>query len=44
VLPPTGKKVRVRGIDFMEFSRNGLLAELVIVHNEADFATQLLQQ
>jgi predicted ester cyclase len=41
VLAPTHKKVRVRGIDFLSFDQSGLLEELVIVHNEADFATQL---
>lgn len=41
VLAATGKKVRVRGIDFMAFDGDGLLRELVVVHNENDFATQL---
>jgi predicted ester cyclase len=41
LLAATGKKVRVRGIDFMAFDKSGLLNELVVVHNENDFATQL---
>jgi predicted ester cyclase len=41
LLAATGKKVRVRGIDFMAFDESGLLNELVVVHNENDFATQL---
>jgi predicted ester cyclase len=41
LLAATGKKVRVRGIDFMGFDKRGLLNELVVVHNENDFATQL---
>lgn len=43
VLSPTGKKVRVRGIDFMTFNEEGLLTDLVVVNNEDDFATQLTQ-
>ena len=43
VLAPTGKKVRVRGIDFMAFNEEGLLTELVVVHNDDDFVTQLTQ-
>jgi predicted ester cyclase len=43
VLPPSGKKVSVRGIEFMEFNEAGLLQDLVIVHNQDDFATQLRQ-
>ena len=42
-LPPGGKKVSVRGIEFMEFDEAGLLKDLVIVHNQDDFATQLKQ-
>jgi predicted ester cyclase len=41
ILPPTGKKVRVREIEFMKFNKAGLLSDLVIVHNQHDFATQL---
>jgi predicted ester cyclase len=41
VLAATGKKVRVRGIDFMAFDGSGLLKELVVVHNENDFTAQL---
>jgi len=41
VLPASGRKVRVRGIEFMEFDKAALLKELVVVHNEHDFATQL---
>jgi predicted ester cyclase len=41
LLEATGKKVRVRGIDFMAFNGAGLLKELVVVHNENDFAAQL---
>jgi predicted ester cyclase len=41
LVPPTGKKVRVRGIDFMAFDASGLLTELVMVHNEDDFVSQL---
>lgn len=41
VIAPTGKKVRVRGIDFLKFDAATLLAELVRVHNENDFVTQL---
>jgi len=41
VLAATGKKIRVRGIDFMAFDGSGLLRELVVVHNENDFASQL---
>jgi hypothetical protein len=41
VLAATGKKVRVRGIAFMAFDGRGLLKELVVVHNENDFVTQL---
>jgi hypothetical protein len=41
MLEATGKKVRVRGIDFMAFNGAGLLKELVVVHNENDFAAQL---
>jgi predicted ester cyclase len=40
-LAPTGRPVHVRGIDFMEFDRAGLLRELVVVHNESDFESQL---
>jgi predicted ester cyclase len=40
-LAPTGRPVRVRGIDFMEFDRAGLLGELVVVYNESDFESQL---
>jgi predicted ester cyclase len=40
-LAPTGRPVRVRGIDFMEFDRAGLLSELVVVYNESDFESQL---
>jgi predicted ester cyclase len=41
VLAATGKKVRVRGIDFMAFDGSGLLKELVVVHNENDFTARL---
>ena len=42
-LPPSGKKVRVRAIDFMDFDKAGLLKEVTVVHNENDFRTQLTQ-
>ena len=42
-LPPSGKKVRVRAIDFMDFDKEGLLKEVTVVHNENDFRTQLTQ-
>jgi steroid delta-isomerase-like uncharacterized protein len=41
VMPPTGKPVHVRGIDFLAFNAAGQLCELVVVHNEQDFVTQL---
>jgi predicted ester cyclase len=41
-LQPTGKNVRVRGIDFLTFDEAGLLQELIMVHNDADFAAQLM--
>jgi predicted ester cyclase len=37
----SGKTVRVRGIDFMEFDSAGRLEELTVVHNEDDFVMQL---
>jgi predicted ester cyclase len=41
ILPPTGKRIRVRGIEFMKFNDAGLLNDLVVVHNENDVASQL---
>jgi steroid delta-isomerase-like uncharacterized protein len=41
VMPPTGKPVHVRGVDFLMFNAAGRLRELVVVHNEQDFVTQL---
>lgn len=41
VIPPTGKTVRVRGINFLAFDANGLLKEITVIHNENDFVTQL---
>ncbi len=42
-LPPSGKKVRVRAIDFMDLDKAGLLKEVTVIHNENDFRTQLTQ-
>lgn len=41
MMPPSGKTVRVRGIEFMRFDKAGLLNELIVVHNENDFMTEL---
>jgi predicted ester cyclase len=41
VIPPTGKRIAVRGIEFMKFNQAGLLSDLVVVHNENDVVTQL---
>jgi predicted ester cyclase len=40
-LAPTGKKVHVRGIEFMEFDRGGLLTNLITISNGDDFVQQL---
>jgi predicted ester cyclase len=40
-LAPTGKTVRVRGLDFMAFGEAGLVNELTIVQNADDFTNQL---
>lgn len=40
-LAATGRVVRVRGIEFMEFDENGFLAELITISNGLDFITQL---
>jgi predicted ester cyclase len=41
VLPPSGKKVKVRGIEFLEFDKTALLKEVVVVQNQHDFVAQL---
>ena len=38
---PTGKTVRVRGMDFLQFDPAGHISDLVIIHNQDDFGTQL---
>jgi predicted ester cyclase len=43
ILQPTGKRVRVRGIDFMAFDETGLLRDLIVVRDEDSFAEQLTQ-
>jgi predicted ester cyclase len=40
-LAPTGKKVHVRGIEFMEFDKDGLLTDLITISNSNDFIQQL---
>lgn len=37
---PTGKKIRVRGIDFLAFDQTGRVTELVTVQNQDDFASR----
>ncbi|HEY4144368.1 ester cyclase [Pinirhizobacter sp.] len=41
VLQPTGKPVRVRGIEFMRFNQAGLLDDLITLSNGDDFVRQL---
>jgi Predicted ester cyclase len=43
VLPPTGKKIKVRGIEFMRFNQAGLLDNLITISNGDDFVKQLTQ-
>jgi predicted ester cyclase len=43
VLPPTGKRVKVRGIEFMKFNEAGLMDDLITISNSDDFVRQLTE-
>jgi predicted ester cyclase len=41
ILQPSGKAVKVRGIEFMKFNQEGLLDDLITISNADDFVEQL---
>jgi predicted ester cyclase len=41
ILQPSGKAVKVRGIEFMKFNQEGLLDDLITISNADDFVKQL---
>jgi predicted ester cyclase len=43
ILSPTGRKVRVRGIEFMRFNPAGLMDDLITISNGDDFVKQLTE-
>lgn len=42
-LPPTGRKVRVRGFAFLRFNPAGLISDITYIQNQEDFVSQLKQ-
>jgi predicted ester cyclase len=43
VIPATGKRVKVRGIEFMRFNKDGLMDDLITISNNDDFVKQLTE-